>query len=116
MRHSLPNPTSAPLLLPPELRLTPEQFAAVGRTNPEAELELGSDGQLITTTPTGGETGARNQALARCSGRPSARSSAAAFPPLPDLVVELASPSDDLSALRCKLESYRTNGASLGLG
>lgn len=41
------------------------------------------------------------------------------FAPLcPDLVVELASPSDDgprgLSALRQKMELYRTNGAQLG--
>ncbi len=53
----------APLLLPPELRLTPEQFALVCEANPEAVLELASDGQLITMTPTGGETGRRNTRL-----------------------------------------------------
>ncbi|MGB7565930.1 MAG: Uma2 family endonuclease [Prochlorococcaceae cyanobacterium] len=154
MTLSLPIPTFAPLLLPPGLRLTPEQFAAVCRTNPEAVLELGSDGQLITMTPTGGETGARNSRLLfllegaiRRSGLPlklfdsssgfllpdgSVRSPDAAilhlerwqalspeqrrgFPPLcPDLVVELASPSDELAGLRRKLETYRANGASLG--
>jgi Uma2 family endonuclease len=41
------------------------------------------------------------------------------FPPLcPDLVVELASPSDDgprgISALRLKMDLYQANGASLG--
>jgi Uma2 family endonuclease len=37
------------------------------------------------------------------------------FPPLcPDLVVEIASPSDDLSVLRRKMASYQTNGATLG--
>jgi Uma2 family endonuclease len=37
------------------------------------------------------------------------------FPPLcPDLVVELASPSDDPPALRRKLAAYLTNGARLG--
>ena len=41
------------------------------------------------------------------------------FPPLcPDLVVELASPSDEgprgVSALRQKMELYRRNGAQLG--
>ena len=37
------------------------------------------------------------------------------FPPLcPDLVVELASPSDELQALRRKMAAYMTNGASLG--
>jgi Uma2 family endonuclease len=37
------------------------------------------------------------------------------FPPLcPDLVVELASPSDGPQALRCKMAAYMANGASLG--
>jgi Uma2 family endonuclease len=37
------------------------------------------------------------------------------FAPLcPDLVVELASPSDELQALRRKLAAYMANGASLG--
>ena len=51
------------LLLPPALRLTPEQFALVCEANPEAVLELSADGQLIAMTPTGGETGARNHTL-----------------------------------------------------
>ena len=122
------------LSLPADLRLTPEQFAAVCAANPEAVLELDADGQLISMTPTGGDTGARNQTLGallwlavRNSGQPlkvfdsstgfllpdgSVRSPDASlvrlerwqalseeqrrgFPPLcPDLVVELASPSD----------------------
>ena len=49
-----------PLLLPQDLRLTPEQFALVCEANPDAVLELAADGQLITMTPTGGEIGARN--------------------------------------------------------
>jgi Uma2 family endonuclease len=53
----------APLLLPEDLRLSPEQFAAVCAANPQAVLELTADGQLIHMTPTGGETGARNQTL-----------------------------------------------------
>lgn len=41
------------------------------------------------------------------------------FPPIcPDLVVELASPSDEgprgLAALRRKMDAYRANGAKLG--
>jgi Uma2 family endonuclease len=37
------------------------------------------------------------------------------FPPLcPDLVIELASPSDDLAALRRKMAAYQANGAALG--
>jgi Uma2 family endonuclease len=51
------------LLLPGELRLTPEQFALVCEANPEAVLELAADGQLIRMTPTGGETGRRNTKL-----------------------------------------------------
>ena len=53
----------SPLLLPPDFRLTPEQFALVCQANPEAVLELTADGQLITMTPTGGDTGARNHSL-----------------------------------------------------
>jgi Uma2 family endonuclease len=57
-------PDSLPeLLLPRELRLTPEQFALVCEANPEAVLELAADGQLIRMTPTGGDTGARNTNL-----------------------------------------------------
>jgi Uma2 family endonuclease len=51
------------LLLPGELRLTPEQFALVCEANPDAVLELAADGQLIRMTPTGGETGRRNTKL-----------------------------------------------------
>jgi Uma2 family endonuclease len=40
-----------------------EQFALVCEANPEAVLELMADGQLITMTPTGGETGRRNSRL-----------------------------------------------------
>ncbi|MEB3304204.1 MAG: Uma2 family endonuclease, partial [Cyanobacteriota bacterium] len=42
-----------PLLLPPDLRLTPEQFEQVCQANPEAVLELAADGTLIAMTPTG---------------------------------------------------------------
>ena len=52
-----------PLLLPRDLWLTPEPFAHVCAANPEAVLELTPEGQLITMTPTGGETGTRNSLL-----------------------------------------------------
>ena len=52
-----------PLLLPPKLRLSPEQFALLCEANPEAVLELAADGQLITMTPTGGDTSSRNSLL-----------------------------------------------------
>ena len=148
----------APLLLPEDLRLSPEQFAAVCAANPQAVLELSAEGQLIHMTPTGGETGARNSTLlvllglaVRTCGLPlklfdsstgfrlpdgSVFSPDASllrqerwealspqerrgFPPLcPDLVVELASASDEgprgLTALRQKMATYQANGAQLG--
>ena len=147
-----------PLQLPWTLRLTPEQFELVCRENPDAVLELSADGQLIAMTPTGSETGARNQALGallwlavRRSGLPLklfdsstgfrlpdgsvlspdaslirlerwnalSRAEQRGFAPLcPDLVVELASPTDEgprgVTALRRKMELYRRNGAQLG--
>ena len=52
-----------PLVLPPGLQLSPEQFALVCEANPEAVLELTAAGQVIAMTPTGGETGRRNTRL-----------------------------------------------------
>jgi Uma2 family endonuclease len=147
----------APLLLPWDLRLTPEQFERVCQVNPEAVLELTAEGFLIVMTPTGGETSSRNgqllyqlQVFCRrhkgwrlfdSSGgfrlpdgsvlspdaalvleerwqtlSPEQRRS---FPPLcPDLVIELASPSDEgprcVTALRRKMDRYQANGARLG--
>ena len=147
----------APLRLPPDLHLTPEQFELVCAENREAVLELAADGRVIAMTPTGSETGARNGELLfqlklytkRVGGwkvfdsstgfrlpdgsvlspdaslvgldRWQALSTAErrSFAPLcPDLVVELASPSDEgprgVSALRQKMASYQANGARLG--
>ena len=146
-----------PLLLPPGLRLSPEQFALVCEANPEAVLELAADGQLIAMTPTGGDTSARNNLLsarlqvwALSQGGLKVFDSSTGFrlpdgsvlspdaavvrlerwqaltpdqrrgfPPLcPDLVVELASPSDEgargSKALRRKMAAYLANGALLG--
>jgi Uma2 family endonuclease len=52
-----------PLLLPPDLQLSVDQFEAVCRANPDAVLELSVDGHLIHMSPTGSETGARNSTL-----------------------------------------------------
>ena len=148
----------APLMLPWDLRLTPEQFERVCQVNPEAVLELTAEGHLIVMTPTGGETGSRNSRLliqlgmALTRGQPSLRifdsstgfrlpdgsvlspdaalvledrwqtlspEQRRSFPPLcPDLVIELASPSDEgprgVTALRHKMDRYQANGARLG--
>jgi Uma2 family endonuclease len=147
----------APLRLPPDLRLTPEQFELVCAANREAVLELSADGLLIAMTPTGSETSSRNselvfqlQRFARESGGWKVFESSGGFllpdgsvyspdasllrlerwqdlapeqrrrfaPLCPDLVVELASPSDEgprgLSGLRQKMAVYQANGARLG--
>ena len=50
-------------MLPPGLKLSPEQFALACEANPEAVLELTAAGQVIAMTPTGGDTSARNNLL-----------------------------------------------------
>jgi Uma2 family endonuclease len=66
------------LTLPGTLTFTPSQFAEVCAANPEAVLELAADDTLVEMTPTGGNTGVRNQTLgAPCCGL---RSSRAACP------------------------------------
>ncbi|WP_216905530.1 Uma2 family endonuclease [Synechococcus sp. CCY 0621] len=150
-------PASAPLRLPADLRLTPDQFALVCDENRESVLELSANGRVLVMTPTGGETGSRNGELifqlkgfARHQGRWKVFDSSTGFllpdgsvlspdaslvrldrwqalspeqrrgfaPLCPDLVVELASPSDEgprgLSALRQKMGAYQANGARLG--
>jgi Uma2 family endonuclease len=145
------------LRLPLDLRLTPEQFVLVCAENPDAVLELAADGKLITMTPTGSETGARNSRLVMrlliwadqqgdwkvfdsSSGFRLADGSVLSpdaavvrlerwlgltaeqrrgFAPLcPDLVVELASHSDEgprgITSLRRKMDCYQANGARLG--
>ena len=121
-----------PLLLPWDLRLTPEQFERVCQANPEAVLELAADGHLIVMTPTGGETSSRNaQLLYQLQGfcrrhkgwRLFDSSGGFRLPDgsvlSPELVVELASASDEgprgITALRPKMDQYQANGARLGL-
>ena len=52
-----------PLILPLELRLSPEQIALVCAANPNAVHEHPADGRVILRTPSGGKTGARNHSL-----------------------------------------------------
>ncbi|MCP9915189.1 Uma2 family endonuclease [Cyanobium sp. ATX 6F1] len=58
-----PGPVLQPLQLPWDLRLNADQFERVCQANPDAVLELTADGELIAMTPTGSETGARNNEL-----------------------------------------------------
>jgi Uma2 family endonuclease len=53
-----------PRQLSEALRFTPDQFADLCAANPDAVLELASNGRLIEMTPAGGETGRRNNQLA----------------------------------------------------
>lgn len=48
------------LQLPPNLKLTDEEFAQIVAVNQELRLELTAKGELIIMSPTGGETGNRN--------------------------------------------------------
>jgi len=57
------DPLQWPVQLAQQLRLSPEQFELVCEANPDAVLELSADGHLITMTPTGSETSARNSTL-----------------------------------------------------
>jgi Uma2 family endonuclease len=64
------------LRFPTGLRLTPERFELVSAEIREAVLELSADDRLISMTPTGGDTSARNadleyllQHYARTTGR-----------------------------------------------
>jgi Uma2 family endonuclease len=103
------------------IRLSSEQFAQVCQSNPDAVLELTADWRLIALTPTGSETGARNSRLvmrllpwADQQGGWKVFDSSTGFrlvdvsvlspDACPDLVVELAGPSEDgprgLTALR----------------
>ena len=52
-----------PLIHSSSLRLTSDQFAELCEANPDAVLELAADSSLICTSPTGGDTGARNAEL-----------------------------------------------------
>ena len=132
--------STLPLRLPPDLRLSPAQFALVCEANPDVVLELAANGQLIARLQSwadqrGGwemfdsSTGFRladgsvlspDAAVVRLERwqalSPEQRRG---FPPFcPDLVIELASPSDDgprgATALRRKLAAYLANGARLG--
>ena len=102
--RGLPEALNLPLSLATCLRFTPEQFEALCWANREAVMELAADGSLLVALD-------RWQPLS-----PEQRRSFA--PVCPDLVVELASPSDEgprgITALRCKMVAYQRNGARLG--
>jgi Uma2 family endonuclease len=51
------------LNLKPIIRLNHEQFKQLVAANPDAELELTGEGELVIMPPTGGETGDRNDEI-----------------------------------------------------
>lgn len=52
--------TALTLQLPPNLKLTDEEFEQIVAVNQELRLELTATGELVIMSPTGGETGNRN--------------------------------------------------------
>ena len=76
----------SPLLLHPELRLSPAQLAPLCEANPDAVLDLSATGQLIQITPAGGDT--------------PAHATPCCFTPC--------------STTPARMAAYRANGAQLG--
>ncbi|MDJ0676916.1 MAG: Uma2 family endonuclease [Calothrix sp. MO_167.B42] len=52
--------SNLPLNIPPNLKLTQEQFTLLAAANRDVQLELTATGELIIMPPTGGNTGKRN--------------------------------------------------------
>jgi Uma2 family endonuclease len=52
--------SNLPLNIPPNLKVTQEQFAILAAGNRDVQLELTPTGELIIMPPTGGNTGKRN--------------------------------------------------------
>lgn len=52
--------SNLPLNIPPNLKVTEEQFSLLAAANREVQLELTATGELIIMPPTGGNTGKRN--------------------------------------------------------
>lgn len=48
------------VIIPPALKVTPEQFAQLASANRDVRLERTATGELIVMPPTGGKTGKRN--------------------------------------------------------
>jgi Uma2 family endonuclease len=52
--------SNLPLNIPPNLKISQEQFAILAAVNRDVQLELTATGELIIMPPTGGNTGKRN--------------------------------------------------------
>jgi Uma2 family endonuclease len=52
--------SNLPLNIPPNLKVTEEQFSLLAAANRDVQLELSATGELIIMPPTGGNTGKRN--------------------------------------------------------
>lgn len=55
--------SSTPVYIPPNLKVTDEQFLQIVMANPDLRLERTAQGELIAMPPTGGEGGNRNAEL-----------------------------------------------------
>jgi Uma2 family endonuclease len=77
--------------------MSDREFGEFCQLNRDWRFERTKEGDLIVMSPTGGRTGRRNFTLI-----------------CPDFVVELRSPSDDMGALKEKMQEYVKNGALLG--
>ena len=112
------------LTLPRSLSLTPDQFAQVCAAKLVFQLQSWAktvDGWIVFESSGGfrladGSVRSPDASLVRLDRwRALSEAEREGFPPLcPDLVVELASPSDQLEPLRQKMASYTSNGARLG--
>jgi hypothetical protein len=91
----------APLRLPADLRLTPEQFELVCAANREAVLELSADGLLIAMTPTGTETSSRTSELVFQLQRSPGRAAPGKCSSAPAVFCCLMGPSKVLMLLCC---------------
>ena len=71
MAETVMIPTGLPTMLRfrPLYAMTPEEFHAFCRQNPELKAELTAEGEVVFMSPSGGSTGARNAHVVKMLGR-----------------------------------------------
>jgi Uma2 family endonuclease len=137
----------------PLYAMTPDEFYQFCLQNPDMRAELTAEGEIVSMSPSGGGTGARNAHVVKMLGQWADRDEGGSvfdsstgfilpngavrspdaswvrherlvrlspeeiersLPLCPDLVIEVASPSDRLADLQTKMDEYIANGAQLG--